>query len=99
MRVQILGCSGGIGGPALRTTSLLRDDDVLSDAGSGSATLSLAALTAIDHVFITHAHLDHIACLPFILDSVGDKRRNLGSVTNAYFQLAYLARFQHDSFA
>lgn len=74
MRVEILGCSGGIGGNMLRTTSLLVDDDILIDAGTGVNELPLEALTAIDHVFITHAHLDHIACLPFILDSVGDAR-------------------------
>lgn len=74
MRVQILGCSGGIGGNALRTTSLLVDHDILIDAGTGAADLSFEALARIDHVFITHAHLDHIACLPFILDSVGEKR-------------------------
>ncbi len=74
MRVKILGCSGGIGGNTLRTTSLLVDDDILIDAGTGVNDLSLEALAAIDHVFITHAHLDHIACLPFMLDSVGDRR-------------------------
>lgn len=74
MRVQILGCSGGIGGRSIRTTCLLVDDDILIDAGTGSAELSLKALTKIDHVFITHSHLDHLANLPFILDSVGDKR-------------------------
>ena len=75
MRIEILGCSGGIGGHALQTTSLLIDHDILIDAGTGVTALSLPALQAIDHVFITHAHLDHIACLPFILDSVGDLRR------------------------
>ena len=74
MRVEILGCSGGIDGSASRTTSLLIDNDILIDAGTGVNTLPLAALTSIDHVFITHSHLDHIACLPFILDSVGDAR-------------------------
>ncbi|MFZ1901372.1 MAG: 3',5'-cyclic-nucleotide phosphodiesterase, partial [Azonexus sp.] len=29
MKLRILGCSGGIGGEHLRTTSLLVDDDVL----------------------------------------------------------------------
>ena len=29
----------------------------------------------IDLIFLTHAHLDHIAFLPFIVDSVGDYRR------------------------
>lgn len=74
MRVEILGCSGGIGGNTLRTTSLLVDSDILIDAGTGVNDLPLQALAAIDHVFITHSHLDHIACLPFILDSVGDQR-------------------------
>ncbi|HEY4316970.1 MAG TPA: 3',5'-cyclic-nucleotide phosphodiesterase [Herbaspirillum sp.] len=74
MKVRILGCSGGIGGNGLRTTCLAVDDDILVDAGTGAADLSLEALARIDHVFITHSHLDHIACLPFILDSVGDMR-------------------------
>lgn len=74
MRIQILGCNGGIGGGA-RTTSLLVDDDVLIDAGTGVADLSLDAMAAIDHVFLTHSHLDHVACIPFLLDSVGSRRR------------------------
>ncbi len=75
MRVRILGCSGGIGGHHLRTTSMLVDHDILIDAGTGAADLSLAELAAIDHVFITHAHLDHIATLPLMIDSVSDLRR------------------------
>ncbi|MDB5774091.1 MAG: 3,5-cyclic-nucleotide phosphodiesterase [Herbaspirillum sp.] len=74
MKVRILGCSGGIGGNGLRTTCLAVDDDILIDAGTGAADLSLQALTRVDHVFITHSHLDHVACLPFILDSVGELR-------------------------
>jgi ribonuclease BN (tRNA processing enzyme) len=73
MKVQILGASGGIGGPA-RTTSLLVDDDILIDAGTGLGELSLAAMERIDHVFLTHSHLDHVACLPFMMDSVGAAR-------------------------
>lgn len=77
MKVRVLGCSGGIGasgGRPLRTTSMLIDADILIDAGTGVAELSLAELAAIDHVFITHTHLDHIACLPLISDSLGDMR-------------------------
>jgi 3',5'-cyclic-nucleotide phosphodiesterase len=74
MRVEILGCSGGIGGNGMRTTSLLVDNDILIDAGTGVGDLSLERLAAIDHVFITHAHLDHIACLPLMVDSVGELR-------------------------
>jgi cAMP phosphodiesterase len=64
-----LGCYGGIGG-SMRTTSLLVDDDVLVDAGTGVNELSLDALLKIDHIFITHSHLDHIAFLPLLLDTV-----------------------------
>lgn len=74
MKVRILGCSGGIGGRHLRTTSLLVDNDVLIDCGTGVADLSIAELAQIDHVFLTHSHMDHIACLPLLIDTVGDMR-------------------------
>jgi ribonuclease BN (tRNA processing enzyme) len=74
MKVRILGCSGGIGGRHLRTTSLLVDNDILIDAGTGVSDLSIAELAQIDHVFLTHTHLDHIACLPLMVDTVGDMR-------------------------
>jgi len=73
MKLRILGCSGGIGGSA-RTTSMLLDNDVLIDVGTGLGDLSLAELSLIDHVFVTHSHLDHIACLPLLMDSVGSTR-------------------------
>lgn len=69
MKVQVLGCSGGIGGK-LRTTSMLVDDDILIDAGTGVADLSIEAMLAIDHIFVTHSHLDHIACIPLLVDTV-----------------------------
>lgn len=74
IRVRILGCSGGIGGRHLRTTSVLVDHDILIDAGTGVGDLSIADLAQIDHVFLTHSHLDHIACLPLMIDTVGDMR-------------------------
>jgi len=74
VKVRILGCSGGIGGRHLRTTSLIVDHDILIDAGTGVGDLPIADLAQIDHVFITHTHLDHIACLPFLVDTVGDMR-------------------------
>ncbi len=73
MKLRILGCSGGIGGN-LRTTSMLLDHDVLIDAGTGVGDLSLDELREIDHVFLTHSHLDHIAFIPFMLDSVAGLR-------------------------
>lgn len=69
MKIRVLGCSGGIGG-GLRTTALLVDDDVLIDAGTGVGDLSLESLARIDHVFVSHSHLDHVASLPFLVDTV-----------------------------
>ena len=74
MKVKVLGCSGGIGGKHLRTTSLRVDNDVLIDAGTGVADLSLTELSMVDHIFLTHSHLDHIATIPFIVDTVGAMR-------------------------
>ena len=75
MRIRVLGCSGGIGG-SLRTTSLLVDDDILVDAGTGVGDLSLDRLVRIDHIFVSHSHLDHIACIPFLVDTTCWMRRN-----------------------
>ena len=74
MRLRVLGCSGGIGGRHLRTTSFLVDGDVLLDAGTGVGDLSLAELSLIDHIFVTHSHLDHVASIPFLADTVGGMR-------------------------
>jgi ribonuclease BN (tRNA processing enzyme) len=74
MRLRVLGCSGSIGGQQNRTTSFLVDQDILVDAGTGVGDLSLAELTLIDHIFVTHSHLDHVNSIAFFLDSVGALR-------------------------
>lgn len=76
MRLRVLGCSGSIGGQQNRTTSFLVDQDILIDAGTGVGDLSLADLTMIDHIFVTHSHLDHVTSIAFFLDSVGALRPN-----------------------
>ncbi len=70
MRLRVLGCSGGIGG-SLRTTSFVLDHDVLLDCGTGVGDLNIEDLREIDHVFLTHSHLDHVTSLPFLVDTVG----------------------------
>jgi ribonuclease BN (tRNA processing enzyme) len=69
MRIRVLGCSGGVG-PGLRTTSLLLDDEILIDAGTGVCDLSLAEMSRIHRVFLTHAHLDHVCGLAFMADNL-----------------------------
>ncbi len=69
MKLRVLGCSGGVGND-LRTTSLLLDDDILIDAGSGVGELTLDEMRKIRHVFLTHSHLDHFSFLPLLVDSI-----------------------------
>src|SRR3989440_6699171 len=71
MKLRVLGCSGGIGGRHLRTTSFLVDSDILIDAGTGVGDLTLAELSQIDHIFVTHSHLDHVTSIPFLVDTIG----------------------------
>ena len=71
--LRILGCSGGIASD-LRTTSLLLNESILIDAGTGVGDLTLDELRKIDHVFLTHSHLDHICSIPFIADAIGASR-------------------------
>ena len=73
MKLRVLGCSGGIGGH-LHTTSFLVDSDILIDAGTGVGELAFAELATIDHIFITHSHMDHICNLPLLLDSIAGMR-------------------------
>lgn len=69
MQIKILGCSGAIAQHA-RTTSFLLDEHILVDAGTGVGDLTVDEMRRIEHVFITHSHLDHIAALPLMLDTI-----------------------------
>ncbi|MGQ0529647.1 MAG: 3',5'-cyclic-nucleotide phosphodiesterase [Panacagrimonas sp.] len=69
MRIQVLGCSGGVG-PGLRTTSLLLDEHTLIDAGTGVGDLTLDQMRRIRRVFLTHSHLDHVCGLAFLADNL-----------------------------
>ena len=73
MKLKILGCSGGIGSGS-HTTSMLLDEDILIDAGTGVGELDFDKLMYIDHIFITHSHLDHVVSIPFLVDTVGYMR-------------------------
>ncbi len=71
MRIKVLGCSGGVG-PGLRTTSLLVNEEILIDAGTGVGDLSIAQQRRIQNVFLTHCHLDHVCGLAFMADNLFD---------------------------
>ncbi len=74
MILHVLGCSGAIAA-GCKTTAFLVDDDVLIDAGTGVGDLALDALARIDHILISHSHLDHVLSIGLLADSVMRKRR------------------------
>jgi cAMP phosphodiesterase len=71
MELKVLGCSGGIG-RGHRTTSFLLNETILIDAGSGVSELTLEQMAGIRDIFLTHSHLDHIHCIPLLVDSIFD---------------------------
>ncbi len=85
MQIRILGCSGGIGGP-LRTTCYKVDDDILIDVGTGVGDLSLTQMRGLRHIFLTHSHLDHIAGLPLMVDSIFSDLLSSGVPITLYAQ-------------
>lgn len=68
MKFKVLGASGGVAS-GLETTSYSIDDVLLLDAGTGVAQMTLDELLAVERVFLTHSHLDHIVSLPLMLDT------------------------------
>lgn len=73
MHIRVLGCSGSIAHGS-RTSSFLVDDDLLFDAGTGVGELSLDELARIDHILLSHSHLDHVLGVPLLADSVMRRR-------------------------
>jgi ribonuclease BN (tRNA processing enzyme) len=69
MILNVLGCSGSIAA-GCKTTSFLLDDDILIDAGTGVGDLTLEALARIDHIVISHSHLDHVLSIGLLADCV-----------------------------
>ncbi len=69
MILNVLGCSGSIA-QGCRTTAFLLDGDVLIDAGTGVGDLPLDALARIDHILISHSHLDHVLSIGLLADAV-----------------------------
>jgi len=77
MQIRVLGCSGSIAAGS-RTTAFLLDDDVLIDAGTGVGDLTLDELVKIDHILLSHSHLDHVLAVGLLADSVARRRCALG---------------------
>ncbi len=79
--IRVLGCHGSIAARC-HTTSFLLDDDILIDAGSGVGELRLDELARIDHILLSHSHLDHILSVPLLADSVIKLRMTQGDLSS-----------------
>lgn len=77
MILNVLGCSGSIAA-GCKTTAFLLDGDVLIDAGTGVGDLELDALARIDHIVISHSHLDHVLAIGLLADGVMRLRASAG---------------------
>lgn len=73
MQIRVLGCSGAIAAGD-RTTSFLVNERVLIDAGTGVGDLTLDEMTRVDHILVTHSHLDHVLSIGLMADSVTRRR-------------------------
>ncbi|HZV47355.1 MAG TPA: 3',5'-cyclic-nucleotide phosphodiesterase [Thermodesulfovibrionales bacterium] len=69
MKIKVIGCSGAQF-PGHKAPSFLLDDEIIFDAGSFTGVLDEKAQLRIKHIFITHAHLDHIMSIPFLADNI-----------------------------
>ncbi len=74
MRVRVLGCHGGET-PKHRTTCFLIDERITIDAGAVCRSLDLDAQTRIDHMLISHSHMDHVKDLALMADQVIGRRQ------------------------
>lgn len=69
MQVRVLGSSGSEV-PGHNSPAFLIEDFLLLDAGTVSFSLDTQAQCKISHIFLTHAHLDHIKAIPFLVDNI-----------------------------
>lgn len=69
VRLRVLGSFGG-DSPACRMTSFLIGDTVAVDAGAITRALEIDQQRRIQHVLVTHTHMDHTASLPFLIENI-----------------------------
>jgi ribonuclease BN (tRNA processing enzyme) len=78
MQLTVLGCHGG-SAPSRHLPALLLDGTVLVEAGSVTSTLGLTEQLRIEHVLVSHAHLDHTGGLAYLADNRCSHRASSGN--------------------
>jgi len=69
MDIRVLGCYGSHL-PGCGTTSFLLGETILIDGGTVTSVLTVEEQLKIEYVLITHAHLDHIRDIMFLVDNI-----------------------------
>ncbi len=72
MKIKALGIYGGREGKRALSCFQL-NERILFDAGNIFSNLETPP-EAIDHIFLTHSHLDHVVEIPFLVDKVFSSR-------------------------
>ena len=69
MKIRVLGAFGGEG-LGQRPSAFLINERVLIDAGTVSGALNVPEQLEIEHALVSHCHLDHIAGLGFLTETL-----------------------------
>ena len=69
MKIKVLGASGSEV-PGHNCPAFLIDRKILLDAGTIALSLNIREERSLGWIFLTHAHLDHIKGIPFMLDNL-----------------------------
>jgi cAMP phosphodiesterase len=69
MKIRVLGAFGAEG-LAQRPTAFLVNDTILLDCGTVGGALTVPEQLAIEHALVSHSHLDHVAGLAFLTETL-----------------------------
>jgi ribonuclease BN (tRNA processing enzyme) len=69
MKIRVLGAFGGEG-LGHRPSAFLVNEKILLDGGSVSGALTVDEQLGIEHAIVSHAHLDHIAGLVYLTETL-----------------------------
>ena len=70
MKLRVLGAFGGEG-LGHRPSAFLVNDRILIDGGSVTGALSVPEQLSIEHALLSHSHLDHLAGLVYLTETLG----------------------------
>ncbi|MBI4636888.1 MAG: 3',5'-cyclic-nucleotide phosphodiesterase [Candidatus Rokubacteria bacterium] len=69
MKLRVLGAFGAVG-LGQRPAAFLLDERILIDGGTVTGALTVAEQLDVEHAIVSHAHLDHIAGLAYLAETL-----------------------------